>query len=121
MAEFNGKTAIQALLQHPSNGFMAWLDDEALAKLHMTSKVLSTTIETSPYWKLHAHQVTHAIATELKYVQEHPLVHKRAPVRPSMVMNIGHRGVKEDGLQPNTIPAFRRALQLGADVIELDV
>lgn len=42
-----------------------------------------------------------------------------SPERP--VVNIAHRGGISDGYPENTLAAFRRAMAVGADVIELDL
>lgn len=40
---------------------------------------------------------------------------------PSIAKKIAHRGSRNEGMPENTIAAFKRALEVGADVIECDV
>src|SRR4029077_14231292 len=51
------------------------------------------------------------------YYPEEPLTHSRPRPRPE---KISHRGAHQT-LPENSIPAFLRAIELGADAIELDV
>src|SRR6202045_468311 len=51
------------------------------------------------------------------YYPEEPLTHSRPRPKPE---KISHRGARQT-LPENSIPAFLRAIELGADAVELDV
>ncbi len=59
----------------------------------------------------------YASDTEMNAAPRHPFFRRRHAAR---LLVLGHRGTGE-GLRENTLPAFREAVELGADIVETDL